>query len=416
VGIEFSSGVGFCRKACAGNSDCASGTCVPDTDGDYCAIAVGGDYCETASDCPGGFGCEEFDGTDVKFCTRDTTVQPIRGSLDFISPDTTAPRAIALVMDNSGSLFGKGVTEADGIVVGDRATDKFQKRIAAAKAFLINLKNKAYKENTVLALWSFTGESQLSVVPQTGNIDASPVKPYVLSVDVVRNAVQDLALESNFGRSNVYDALTVVAENMTEIKLVPSRKATIILFTDGPDDSVTTFDQATEADIEAARERARNKFQGALDALEEAGAEVIIIHLDHGIGPEGLAKLAPDPINVMPVPRDAEGRTGPLPEFADIACRTGGHYLYATDAEGLAEHFNTITHVLGGTWKIDVGVETLDNIDYNGPYKISGTLDVSLDNKEKTYFFSPIGSRNTTGIIAEDDSRPVMFKREGQNQ
>lgn len=416
LGIDFTAGSGFCRASCGGDADCPSGKCVTDADGNYCAIKIPSDICEDTGDCASGFGCEEFEGADVKLCTRDTTIQTIRGSLDFISPPADAPRAIAIVMDNSGSLFGKGVSDQDSTVVSDRATDRIKNRIAAAKAFLINLKNKSYKENTVLALWSFTGESQLSVRAETGSIDSDPVKPYVLSVDVVRNALQDLALESNFGRSNVYDALTVVAENMNDIQLVPSRQATIILFTDGPDDSVTTFEGADEADISAARDRARAKYEGALDALETAGAQVIIVHLDHGIGPDGLAALAPDPINAMPVPRDANGRTGPLAEYGDIACRTGGYYLYATDAHGLTEQFNTITALLGGTWKVDVGLETVENIDFNGPYKVSGVLDVSLDNKEKSYFFSPLGNRNSTGIIAEDDSRPVIFKREGRDQ
>jgi hypothetical protein len=116
--------------------------------------------------------------------------------------------------------------------------------------------------------------------------------------------------------------------------------------------------------------------------------------------------VAPDGLNAMPAPRDADGRTGPLSEYAEIACKTGGLYLYATDAAQIQQRFDTVLLALDGTWKVDVGLDSMVNLDSNGAYMLSGALDVSLDDRVKT---------STLSLVDDGeggDLRAVVFKRE----
>lgn len=424
--FETSENVSFCRASCTGDDDCGDGRCVDDGTGQsYCTFNLVGDYCDSSGQCEAGFACEPIDGDPMgrKFCTRTTNVEVIASSLDFISPTTSSDgrneafRAVAMVMDNSGSLFGRGVLESDRTVKLDRATDPDLFRIAAAKAFLLNLENKSFSQNTVVSVWSYRGTSDVGVKALTGITDQVPVKPYVSDLrpaGPAHRALDQLSQAGDFGRSNVFIAVQTVAQNLTDNNIDPNvRRPTIILFTDGPDDSVEWTPAAGNEQLAQQQARWDANLEAAITAANGAGAEVFVIHLDSGIGPDGVSVLGPDPGNVHPYALDANGRTGPIPEYARIACETGGQYLYVQDPRALNDVFDLMVNLLGGTWKVDLGVDALANAPTNGPYRLGAGLTINLDNRNKNASFSPLGRQTAYGLIETDDSRPVVFRREG---
>lgn len=429
-GFQGIEDLSFCRVSCGGDDDCPSGSCVNDGGVSYCALNSPGDFCESNAQCGSGFQCLPIEGdtggpggTARKLCTRETGTPVVQGSLEFLSPPADgaqeAPRAVALVVDNSGSLYGRGVTEADRTVKLARATDPNLFRIASAKTFLLTLGNQSFKENAVVSLWSYRGESELGVKPLTGNIGVTPPNPYVSNFDVVRDALDTMSADSDFGRSNVFDAISSVAQNMVDLcannprctTLSDLRDTSIVLFTDGPDDSVTVTPGGDASELELGRQRWDGKFQEALSTVQEAGARVYIIHLDEAIGADGLAALEPDPSNARPFARDAEGRTGPLDEFSQIACASGGQYIYVTDPFALNFYFSLMSDLIGGTWKVDIGVEAFDTVVDNGPYRFGANVGINLDGRTESFFLSPFGNQTSLGQIDTDDTRPVIFKR-----
>lgn len=405
--------VGLCRTACANDGDCASGSC----EGGGCSIQMESDYCSTDADCPSGFECNPLDSTSsLKLCSESTDVTVKAGSLAFLSPpDDNALRALSIIMDNSGSINGKGVTEDDSTVRINRATDPFDARIAASKLFFLNLQNQSYKASTIISVWSFRGETASGVTPHTG--DPAAGNPFVVNTQVANNALDQINQASDFGRSNVFIALEEVANNGIELGITRSRAWTIVLFTDGPDDSVVVDPDEEEDTREFARMQWQSNFQRALDAAVEAGATVHIIHLDKALGADGMSELKPDPENAMPFSRDAQGRFGPLAEYAQITCATGGNYIYVRDPAALNEKFDLLTDMLGGMWKVDVSIDTLARATVpNGPYRFGGTLTVSADDSPDSYFMTPLGDESAFGLPDKDDSRGLIFKRQGQDR
>jgi len=403
--------VGFCRTACTTDAECGRGTCVDST---YCSIKNRSDFCSTDDDCPTGFECTPIDSNSPqKMCSEPTDVTVKAGSLAFLSPpDDNTLRALTVIMDNSGSINGKGVTEDDSTVRIDRATDPFDRRIAASKLFFLNLKNQSYKASTIISVWSFRGETASGVTPHTGSPAAG--NPFVVNSDVANSALEQISQASDFGRSNVFVALEEVANNGIELGITRSRNWTIVLFVDGPDDSVVVDPDEDEATRDFARQQWRSNYERALAAVTDAGATVHIIHLDKGLGANGLAVLKPDPENAMPFPRDADGRFGPLEEYAQITCATGGNYIYVRDPSALNEKFDILTDIIGGLWKVDVSIDTLARTSIpNGAYRFGGTLTVNADKTPDSYFFSPLGDESAFGTVDKDDSRGLIFRRQG---
>ncbi len=438
-------GVSFCRASCDNDGDCGEDrTCVARmtcsisgiacTDGgdecddeetcentSYCSLGVQGDFCENNADCGSGFDCSPIDGDiDARnICERDTNIEVRPGSLEFESPlpdgnGTEAFRAVSIVMDNSGSLFGRGVIEDDRTVRISRATDPNLVRIAAAKSFLDSLSSKSFKQNTVVSVWSFRGESNIGVRPLTGNIDAEIPNPYVANVELAKSALDNLGLGGEFGRSPVYEAIEASAKNFNDLQ-INQRKKTIIVFTDGPDDSETITVGADSSERDVARSQWEENLNNAISQAQMADAEVFILHLDAGLNPDGLAQTAADPRNAVPYPRDANGRTGPIAEYARIACETEGQYIYVAAPEALNFYMNLLVSMLGGTWRVNIGVDALGAASIpNGAYRLGANMTVTLDGRLDNFSLQPFGVEDfVTGTIESDDTRPILFRREG---
>jgi hypothetical protein len=424
--LTGSNAVSFCRASCASDDECGGGSCVQDAGGNYCSLGLRGEFCSGNAECPPGFNCEaiEGDGDGRSFCTLDTTVRAT-GALEFASPQPVGaneqPIAVALVMDNSGSLFGRGVVEDDKTVRSTRATDPTEFRLAAARTFLLNLRRKQFAQNAVVSAWSFRGESDLGVTPLFGDIASIPPNPYTARFGQAsptqtpdQVAISDLSRAGDFGRSPVYEAVRVVSQNMIDLGVSGRRAPFIVLFTDGPDDTAIITEGGDEAQRDAALRSWRQRLDEAASVVQEAGARLFIVHLDTGLSADGVAALSPDPLNAAAYGRDSSGRVGPLEEYAQLACQTGGHYLYVTDPSTLTTTFDTLVDLIGGTWEVEVGVESLGQAAlFNGAYRLGMDVEVRLDGRNDTYSHNPYGGSVFGGQLDANDTRGVVFRREG---
>ncbi len=426
LGNEFTvtsgQNISLCRKGCTDDDECNGGTCVDEGGTGYCSVNVLGNYCEASSDCPQGFQCSEIEGDaeNRKYCVRDTNLQLRPGTLKFVSPQPSngvePPMAVALVLDNSGSLTGFGVSDLDSTVRPDRRTDPRDNRLTGSLTFLSALNGRQYATNTVASLWSFNGDSELGVNPLVGDINASPVRPYISDFGVPGTpdytVINQLSRAGKAGRSPVFAALNVVSQNMLDLGLAGRRANVVVLFTDGPDDSLTVSEGADEEQLAQGRRQWEENFQEAVDKLKEAGARVFIIHLDTKLSGNGVVSLTPDGVNARPYPLNSYGQTGPIEEYSRIACETQGQYIYTEDASSLNSIFTDVANMIGGMWEVEVGVESVANPAVeNGAYRLGMDMSVTLSNRNANYFHAPYGKLSNSQVPA--DTRTTVFRREG---
>lgn len=396
----------FCRVACVDDDECGSDLrCIQGETGGLCAVEAPSVACVDDSECVSGTCTPVDDGFSPSSVCREPAAVELEGELSFepVSDDST----LAIVMDNSGSLFGRGVTEEDRTVRLDRATDPDLFRIATTKALLLNLGNSLHAEKYRVGLWSFRGQGPDGVRQRTGS-PGDPASAFG-PVDGVRTpafvALDDLSYDGDYGRSNVFAGLEEAALGL---EAAGRQNATILLFTDGPDDS---FVAADASDRGAQRTERAAALDRALDAVDVAGARVVVVHLDSGIGADGLAVSGTDFTNAAPFAVDGEGRTGPLDEYAHIACASGGDYLYATDSRMLNDLMHQVERALRGGWRLELAIPELEGAGA-GPYRLSAELEFRIGERTETAVVAPFGFQSPYGLLETDDNRLIVWSRE----
>lgn len=389
--------------ACAGVLETGAGVstlfCAESCADEECLLSPSEFGCENDAQCQQPATCQPIAGPgfeDFQHCSQDIA-PTVAETLTWRDPSEGGAITLAMVMDDSGSLQGRGLTEGDSLLIPDRASDPNGHRLAAAKTALLGLGNSELAETDRLSvsLWAFRGDTTDGVRSLTGGVDGEPAD---LSSDgPLLDGFLNLIQDNLAGRSNIYQAIEVVAADM-EAAARPGRRV-ILLFTDGPDDSITGSDRD---DVLASEQAARER---ALAAAADAGAEVHIIHLDAAIGPEGLALLDLDLANPIQAPRDSDGRTGPLAVFDSIACSTGGAYWYVQDPQVLYDTFINVVSQLEGFWATSL---QLPEVDGDAPAFLSAEVSVETSNGEsKTTDFGRFSGLSNNGQTA--DSRPVIF-------
>ena len=101
------------------------------------------------------------------------------------------------------------------------------------------------------------------------------------------------------------------------------------------------------------------------------------------------------------------GRIGPISEYAEIACATGGGYLYFPSTAKLSDGDGAVAKLplaLDGLWEVDVNASPLSDEIYEGgePYKVGMIFSATVDNTQKR--------QNMTDDLFE--VRPVIFSAE----
>ena len=127
-----------------------------------------------------------------------------------------------------------------------------------------------------------------------------------------------------------------------------------------------------------------------------------------------LAENAGEPVTETPgsycMLDYSTGRLGPIDDYADLACRTGGNYIYVPGIEEMRPPLRSLPSVIDGQWSIESEISYLDTSQGTEPgyYRLSGVILGVFGNYS-------VGSRLTAPIIDEEnpnfatvENRPVV--------
>lgn len=420
------------------------------------------EVCATNADCGEGFVCatggDSF-GDNLKRCLKNSTVD-FDGNPQFVAR-TGKPQYFAVLYENSGSLRGflpedvgrlTEVTDDGTFVMGpdsppdqSRASDGSASRLAALNATYINWRNLAQNTSdatTHFGLWSFD-ETRAQVLSHVSKFSPNPQSPVVWTKSplTAERARLDLA-NSSIGprRADVYLAIDKVLSDGFDpannaIAELSDADKTLVVFVDGPDDY---------------RPSGGATAQSVAQKASQLGVRLFIVHLDAAMGdPARLrddykyyenqqpcassdqclnfeecrrparfrqgssgAPTYPADLNAsfcMPK-RDESGRLGPINDYSQIACETGGGYIYVPSNQGLRSRMEWLPHTMEGMWEVNVLVDaaTRGNLPVGEAFKVQTDFDVTLGNDKRTYSFSQLGEPAPFDQAA-GDTRTVLF-------
>lgn len=91
--------------------------------------------------------------------------------------------------------------------------------------------------------------------------------------------------------------------------------------------------------------------------------------------------------------RDENGRLGPIDDYAEIACATGGGYVYVNNTGALVNNVSWLPYTLDGLWEVDVNVDAFSRqlLPESSPYLVQATMQVTLSGDAKSAVYSQKG-------------------------
>ncbi len=400
--------------------------------------------CVDDSACAPGFRCTSA-GSRVaqRACARETGVSFIPGTvqMDFDpGVDPSKRQLVTVLMENSGGLTGLIPTEDGSLYVNGerslsavaaRATDPtLAHRQIVRDQLLTFLASVVDPALTRVSLWWFAGDNSIQGVrPLTEPMRSNDHFTSDLSAPVA--AMAELPMPNARSVGNVYQAiLRVVSQDLGLAKYNDHEKF-LVLLVDGPNE---LWDSSATA-------------QAALAALEANNIHTFIIHLDPQVDTTTVRDLqhgwagspacradqscasAPPcsadsdcdstescrPANLYPntpagevtqtstsycMPRYEDGRRGPSARYANIACRTGGSYLYMPTVDAMRPMMRVLPSAFDGQWSIEADLSALDVARgvAAGFYQLSG------------YFSGVFGNNNLADVLSaprDDTSLPA---------
>lgn len=302
-------------------------------------------------------------------------------SLDWVPVgDSGVGRAVALLMDNSGTLAGKG---EDGVPVPENATDQstgqVDNRIAAAKDFVYALSEGTDR----IGVYTFdtAGASGVQSVTEV-EANAGASRGFIGSLRLAEEAILKLGSREASGEgSPVFDAVVEAVTDLRTPEAAAGRNPVIVLFTDGKEHS-------SEADVDAAIEAVLGGPEPADDI------PVYVVHLDN--------VLVMNPI---------VGRYEP---FVRLACVSGGAYFRLEDAAKLGNVFRDhLPFLTRGRYELDASYAMLsagpesDVFPGDACYGIETQVSMTVEGVDKTVTLS---KQAGAGKGARFDTRPHVCK------
>jgi len=271
------------------------------------------------------------------------------------------PRLVVFMLDHSGSLVG--VNPFTMMFDPTQASDSDDQRISFFQQLIGNLPNEY-----LLSLVSFS-EDFADITPEY----STPIR----NKSVILAGLNELQFEEG-GTTPLTRALDDTRTRVIEPNA--GMNPVVILFTDGVEDG-----DPTDGD---------GGFEAAIDGYaNRAGAAipVIVVHLQ-------------PPANA---PADQRGRNARL---AELACRTGGEYIFLQNADEFTTNSNLQTAVLNrivGVWRLKAQ-STLSNPGFDpGGWLLSTQIEVTLAGESRIADLQR--SRESTGDFS--DTR-VWFSKE----
>ncbi|GEM_PF-2144483 len=377
--------------------------------------------CTSTADCSPGFKCAA--AGDSKFCARQTSVEFVPGSvkLDY-DPGVFEEKKqlVGVLIENTallegrlptsvGSLYGEDGNK-DLLTEAGRATDPGRKRIGAIKSFFSNLASVVDAKNTLATVWFYAGDVPARARPLINENDLEDH----FSSDLSVGAGLIEALPTPIPRpGNLYQSILSMYEKDFALPKYNDYEKFLFIFTDGPNevyDPVFNYDKV-------------------LEDSRILGVHIFIVHLDSVIDPTLMRDLpeyylgnqkcqddnncGANPCggdaacqthescrqvrvygenNTDPVTNSAQqyctptynsdGQLGPIDEYADLACRTNGNYIYLTDVSALATYWQNLPNTINGQFSIQAEISTLAEPALMDPYyRFSSVIIGGLGNK-----------------------------------
>ena len=438
--------------ACMDNGDCSEGSgfacdSAPNDDGNLCQINVGG---VSVSSDPRF--ASPLDKTQV-FAVLVENTASVSGSLpDAISrltPDYregSSDGGKRLADDLDGNSFYKGETAS-------RASDPNNSRKTAVNSMRAPWTNVAtnakreYQVRTFFGSWLFDGSSgNLKSTTPTGAL-------FVEEPAQVGTSLDNLNSERDGGSvANVYESILALIEDPDKLKSFASSDGIekyLIVVVDGPDD-LREDSSSKQKVIEAAQaEKVRIFFvhydpevTTQLDSgvpllpdlpgyavsqdmpcqdLDEAGDPVAGSTLEvsscknfeecrrvTAYAAQG-GKEVTQPAGRLEdaycaIARDENGRIGPIDEYAEIACATGGGYMYYPETGFLSNKIGFLPYIMDGLWETDLTLDAYgrDALQPGQAYSLDTSVQVTVGGNQR-------GKTLRQGSIY-DDERRVLFK------
>jgi hypothetical protein len=325
--------------------------------------------CSSDDDCSDPYSCEPinpFNPDGARFgCGMSIEVETFQGNVRF-DEGSSEIKTIALLMDYSGSLEG---TCEDGRFCPHLSTDRNDQRISAAQTFVLKFSRGGFADDSRMCVVSLGGDGR-AAVNFLETVDNCLTGDY----NSVRDRVNTLAIGET-GRSPVWSA---VLETVLQQLDGTQGDRHIVLFTDGVDDGSLA-----------------DTFEDARAAALDADVQVHVLQLDN----------PPEDEETEIVPH-----LGPIDEYIQIACETGGSYQYAQGPEDLRTMFQNLAVTIGASYEIraQVAATAGDNID-PGCYRVATGVRITMANTQRTIQLA--GDMTDTATRNIIDQRLVVCRR-----
>jgi hypothetical protein len=254
-------------------------------------------------------------------------------------------RLVVLLMDQSGSLIG--LDPITSMVDTNRASDIRDQRIVFFKDFVSEL-----PDNDYVSLVPFNGEFVVTA-------DSAPTK----NRDVILEGLDQLDINQPSGGTPLARALDASLTSIIDFAGNADLNPVVVLFTDGTESGDTSPEGTT---LDTVTEKFANHTRTVDGERVPAPIPVIVVHLQV----PASAAVAP-----LSWPRGHDAK------YADLACRTGGEYIFLRDAGEFTANGNLPTILRNrvvGTWRLNVQSGLGQGEFTPGGYLLTSELSVTL--------------------------------------
>lgn len=402
--------------------------------------------CTLDSECNTGFKCAAggLPGAPRQ-CTKQTGVELVpRTARNDFDPglDDDKKQLVAVLIENTAMLEGRlplasgslydDAGEKDLFVNADRASDPTRIHRASIKDFMVGLASVAKPTNTAVSIWWYAGQVGAEARPL---VDPGELSDHFTNDLSIGEALIDEMPDPVPKPANLYQGMLKVVESDLGLDKYADHEKFLYVFTDGINE--VHDDEASYAKV--------------LETMEAQGIHVFIVHLDAPIDPttvrdlntlyagnnacqadascagaracttdtdcqnyescrtadvypetEGGSVTQTASQYCMPA-YDQTGRLGPVDLYADMACRTGGNYIYVSEPEAMRTWWRSLPVGIDGQFSIAADFSALSDVTTTaGFYRWSAVLLGMLGSSDVgVEFTGPVQS-------TDNDSRPIV--------
>jgi hypothetical protein len=367
--------------------------------------------CTSDLDCSDGFKCAASGVVGAtRYCTRQNPVTFVPGTMQHdVEPGVTEDQkqVVGVLIENTALLEGRLPTasgalfdeegEKDLLEDDARASDPTRSHREMLKDFLIHLASVADPTNSRVTIFWYAGQVSAEARPLINPMELQDHFTNDLSVG---EALIDSMPTPVPKPANLFQGMQAMMDKDFGLDKYADHEKFLYIFTDGPNevyDEMATYD-------------------AVLQQAQALGVRVFIVHLDAEIDPTLIrdvptywagndncqddpqctgapacatdadcrnfetcrpatvyAEMENDPVTETPVsycmPQyNDEGRLGPIDYFADMACRTGGNYMYVTAPEQMRGYWNSLAATTNGQFSVVGDFAALESSDFPGGF------------------------------------------------